>query len=856
LKLPDVPPLPGPPNATLDSHRFHHCGPRREVAAVRHLEFWPARLGLPRIGNLRALLEDSGLSVLRVGALVGLGAGIVIRIYLARVFVGHAYSDNAIIALEAKHALQGRFYAFHWGQSYMGTLEALVIAPFFALLGHGELVLSIGLIPWFVLFALALYALTRRCGGRPAAVVAVWLAAFAPPLVLLYTVTPCGGYPETLVFGTTILWLTLRLVFDELTPRARFWTLLCIGGIAGLAFWSDWLVLPYFGVAGLYLLLEDPRLPLRPAAWLALVAFALGSAPLWVFNWHHHFATFAFLEGAKEATGRWQSLRRALFEGLPQVLGIQDADGHLALAGAGGALALAAGSGFVFLISALRRSWRALVCARVRDTDPKLALVLLGIFSIAIYAISIPARVHQTRYLLPLASATMPLLAVGLARLGRRAPWLRAALPAVLGFYALQVVDFGHRLAAEPTRNGAGPVEHLGDFLPEAGIRFAYADWSDAMITTYLTDERVIVTDYHERTYPLAEADPRDPAVILRDQPGATAATTLRSLDARFSRTRIPGYQVYWPIRYDGVPRAPLSRAGWKLTASVAPSDTELALDGDPTTGWSAPAAGPTATLTLALGREEVVTGVFFGLGAWPSNAFRRLRIEASTDGTSWEPVKDGSWDFPLSFRPDGRVSVLPDDVQMVLFPPRPARWLRIALVEGAYGHDWSVAELHVFGLGRSQGIELPRVADSGSPAVRVDWSFGGALRLLGYDWRPVSRRELELTYYWQAEGSMDRDYAASVHFDGPGQRFQSDYVLGSPAHLTHTWKSGEIVKQARRVILPRDVVTGTYTVQVGVWSPSDQRHLRLGPWWRASRAGDLLRLEVTPDGLAAEASP
>src|SRR5262249_28649126 len=74
--------------------------------------------------------EASRSPTIRGAALLGVAVGILLRVYLARAFVGHAYGDNAIIALEAKHALHGHFYAFHWGQSYMGTLEALVIAGF------------------------------------------------------------------------------------------------------------------------------------------------------------------------------------------------------------------------------------------------------------------------------------------------------------------------------------------------------------------------------------------------------------------------------------------------------------------------------------------------------------------------------------------------------------------------------------------------------------------------------------------------------------------------------------------------------------------------------------------------------
>jgi hypothetical protein len=830
-------------------------------------------------------------------ALLGLGAGVAARIWLARAFVGHAYSDNAIVGLEASHALHGRFYAFHWGQSYMGTLEALVIAPFFALFGVSEFVLSVGLIPWFLLFASALYTLTARCGGRSAASAVVWLAAVAPPLVLAYTVTPCGGYPETLVFGTVILSLTLRLVFEPASPRRTALTLAAIGGVAGLAFWSDWLVLPYFVVAGLYLVLGDPRLPLRPAAWVALAAFALGSAPLWVFNWHHHFATFAFVEGVKEATGRFESLRLALFDGLPQIVGVEPS-------GVGAVLAIAVLSILVFTLVDLRGSVRAIVAGRIRDSDPKLSLVLLVIASIAAYAVAIPSRVHQPRYLIPMASATMPLLAIGLVRLSRERRWLAAILPAVVCLYALQLFGFGQLLSAEPTRNGAGPVERLRDFLPKAGIRFAYADWGDAMITTFLTHERTIVTDYHERTYPLGEVDSREPAVILSNASGATAATTLQSLDASFSATQIPGYRVYWPIRYDGIPRRPLSRTGWTLTASVTPDDATLALDGDPDSAWSAPVAGSQPVLTLDLGRPQLVTGVFLSLGAWPRNAFHRLRIEGSVTGQDWERVKDARWDFPLSFRASGEISILPDDVQLVLFAPRTLRWIRMSLLERAYGHDWSVAELHVFGIGDRPGIAMPALADPGSlelverrlrrefslepstswpllelerlyaqtgerdrlaeverlaaerfsPAVRVGWSFGGILRLLGYDARTIDDTELELTYYWQAQARMDRDYAVLLHVHGSAERFQGDYVLGAPGHPTHAWLPGEIVKQTERLVLPPGTSPGRYLAELGVWSPQERQRLRLGPWWHPARTGTLLWLEVTPQHVAVRA--
>jgi hypothetical protein len=139
------------------------------------------------------------------------------------------------------------------------------------------------------------------------------------------------------------------------------------------------------------------------------------------------------------------------------------------------------------------------------------------------------------------------------------------------------------------------------------------------------------------------------------------------------------------------------------------------------------------------------------------------------------------------------------------------------------------------------------------SPATRLGWRFGGELELVGYDRRARGGRELEVTYYWKAERRMDRDYAASVRFDGPA-RFQIDYVLGEPARPTQTWKPGEIVKQTERVTIPVDAPPGRYVAELGVWSPSDRRHLRLAPWWHPARTAVLLSLDATPDHLVARA--
>jgi hypothetical protein len=824
--------------------------------------------------------------------------GIVVRLYVAEALDGKAFNDTAIVGLMAMHELAGRFYAFYWGQSYMGSTESLSIAPFFALFGVNEFSLSFGLLPWSVLFTIAVYQLTRLCGGDRAAAIAALLSAVAPAYLLYHEMMPLGGYPETLALGTLLLWLTLRLVYRPWSARAQGAHLVAIGAIAGFAFWTNWLVLPYFAVVGFYLALWDRRLLGRLSSWLALGAFVLASLPFWTYNLGNHFATFhllsrgAVLSGSK---GRGADLGWVLTRGVPAVLGVRDLDGAFAGGIIGLALAAVVAAATIAALIRLRPSWLALASGRVREAKPVASLFVFALVTAVVYVECRPTTLRLERYLVPFATATIPLSAMAIDRLfSRRRLAGAATLVLLLSLYAQGAWDLHQHFVNAPSRFFAGRVEELSRYLVGSPIRFAYAEYGDAMITTFLARDRVVVTDYQNRRYPIDEQNVENPAVILYDGAGSGAEGTLRSLDTKYERARVAGYRVYWPIHYDGVARAALGREGWKISATTDAEDADLMLDGDLLTRWSAAADESShPSLRLDLGRDQTISGVYLDLGGQPNAAFRHLLVETSRDGESWELAKDASWDFPISFRPDGQVSVMPDDVQMVLFAPRPARWLRLTLLEAFPGQIWTVAELDVFGqasagssifqppvfadptsfevaehrlrreidrhpetnaallelreLYRTHGqpdraAAIDRIqTERFSPTVALGWRFGAALELLGYDRKSSGPRELEITYYWKARSRMDADYAASVHVRGSQGHFQSDYVLGPADHPTRSWQPQEIVKQTERLTLPEELPSGVYDVHVGVWNPSDHHHLLLGPWWHHAKTAPLL---------------
>ncbi len=805
-------------------------------------------------------------------------AGVAIRIALAFAADGKSWSDNAVIALMAMHALGGKFYPFYWGQTYMGSLVAVVVAPFFALFGVSDVTLSIGLLPWYVLFAIALHRLAARCAGRLAGDVAPWLAAFAPPYVQYQQLVARGGYTETLAFGTLLLWLVLRVTHDALPPDSERRHLNAIAFVAGLAFWTNWLVFPYFAVAGVYLWLHDRRLPLRPAIVSMLAFFLLGSLPFWIFNIRRGFPTFSFVSDVQTPESRALAFDFALGGAIPQLLGFRDLDGRFVHGWLGGALAAGAAAAALALVVALHRSWRALLRGRLRESEPIIALLLLIVVTVAIYSVGLPGRFHVARYLLPIATSTLLLLAAVIAWLMDRSRALGVAT--IIGLtllYGQQIFALGVGFTRLRERPGAGPVDELAPALLQAGIRFGYADYGDATITTYLTRDRVVLTDYPGLRYPLDEVDFRDPAVIVRKDT-APAEPSLAALNAEASSSRVADYAIHWPIRYDGVPRAPRPRGGWSITASVDGTAAANVLDGDLWTYWSVPAKTPKPSLTLDLGRPETVNGVFLEGGERDPDGFVRLRIDSSVDGIDWRLVKEAGAGLPLFFERSGQITTVARTRQDVLFAATTARFLRLTLLQGDRKYAWSVAELGIFGPGpegvafiepefsdpmsptfverrlRSKSLREPQnhvpllqlrrlyrslgeaenareierlEADRFRPRVELGWRFAGDLILLGYDWRALGPRRVEITYYWQAVRPMNEEYASYVRVRSADQTLADDSVLGG-THATARWTAGEIVKDRRVLALEAD---GTYEATIGVWAPRSRRYLGVGRW-------------------------
>lgn len=250
-------------------------------------------------------------------------------------------ADESIVALMARHILQGERPIFFYGQAYMGSLDAWLVALGFALFGEKVWVIRLVQICLYaatVLSTMGLGWLIWR-DERVGLLAGLFLAV--PNVnVTLYTTVSLGGYGEAMLIGNLILMTTLilnhYLLKSEDKPSKRIaglWFLL--GFWVGLGLWVHGLTLVYAIPALLFLLFWGrgalkPR-PIVPVAALFIGGFFLGSSPWWYFaltrGWQPLLAELLGSAVAVETGGvlqRWfQHGFAFLVLGLPVILGFR-----------------------------------------------------------------------------------------------------------------------------------------------------------------------------------------------------------------------------------------------------------------------------------------------------------------------------------------------------------------------------------------------------------------------------------------------------------------------------------------------------------------------------------------------------
>ena len=149
-------------------------------------------------------------------------------------------SDEAIVALMARHILNGSRPIFFYGQAYMGSLDLFLIAPFFSIFGEQV---------WVIRFVqLILYLFVVFTSIRLARIlfksdkVGLWagvLLIFPTINMTLYSTASLGGYNEALLIGNLILLsatIIKKKIQEDQECRLGFWLFILFFWI-GIGLW-------------------------------------------------------------------------------------------------------------------------------------------------------------------------------------------------------------------------------------------------------------------------------------------------------------------------------------------------------------------------------------------------------------------------------------------------------------------------------------------------------------------------------------------------------------------------------------------------------------------------------------------
>lgn len=508
-------------------------------------------------------------------------AGLKIGLLMADVVPFNA--DEAVVALMARHILQGELPIFFYGQAYMGSLDAWLVAAGFAVFGQQVWVIRLvqGLLYLGVILTTVRIA---QVGLRSTRIGLLAAALLAVPTVnvTLYTTASLGGYGEALLIGNLLLLLAFSLERWAEDGRCAMKRLIIgwavWGWLAGLGLWANALTLVYTAPAGLFLLWSWRKWFGWRKGWFVwpvlVVGFLLGALPWWIFALQNGFgALVSELTGSAVAVEQelwvvrsFKHLFSFLLLGGTVIFGMRPpwSVDWLALP----LLPLALVVWAVVLILALPALQRKVEeFAFVRALAGVCVTLVVG-FVFTSFGVD-----PSGRYFLPMAIPLALAAGYALEQIFRENRWPQAAflLTVLLGFHLWGTVQVANRYPPGLTTQFYEPsiVDHraMGElivFLEEQGERRGYSNYWVAYPLAFQSQETLIFvprlpyhtdlryTERDDRYAPYGQmvAESERVAYITTHNPALDdwLRTGFEQLGVRWQEKRIGDYQVFYGL--------------------------------------------------------------------------------------------------------------------------------------------------------------------------------------------------------------------------------------------------------------------------------------------------------------------
>ncbi len=178
------------------------------------------------------------------------------------------------------YVLRGEFPIFFWTQDHAGVPESYAAAPLFFLFGMSRRVLDLVPALSTLALALAVYRTGTVLFGHGVGCLAILFMTVVSAYVAANYTLARSYYIEHLLVGQIVLLGAALWLARPLSEPARCRVAIAMGLAGGFGLYFNFQIVDALVPAVLALLLVEPGLPLRRAAWLGLGAFVLGSLPV------------------------------------------------------------------------------------------------------------------------------------------------------------------------------------------------------------------------------------------------------------------------------------------------------------------------------------------------------------------------------------------------------------------------------------------------------------------------------------------------------------------------------------------------------------------------------------------------
>ena len=284
----------------------------------------------PTVGVTQRLLKR-WLRLLASPLWLCLLLALIVRVWLAVHTRGVIDGDEALVGIQAEHILRGEWPIYFYGQPYLGSLEAYLIALLFAIFGPSAwtlraepILLSLVLtwLTWKLAGALADAAQLPPSAKRYFMTIAALLAAIPPLYDAIIEIRTFGGFIETFILMLLLLLSALQLTRRWQAGASRrelIWRWAGIGFIVGLGFWVYPLIVSAVLAAALWIIWQGWGISrggnllrgLLPAV-AAIPTGLVGFAPAIFWGATHQWQNISYVLGLGGGTSidRFSTIRR------------------------------------------------------------------------------------------------------------------------------------------------------------------------------------------------------------------------------------------------------------------------------------------------------------------------------------------------------------------------------------------------------------------------------------------------------------------------------------------------------------------------------------------------------------------